>query len=116
MVKILIVDDDKLDLFISKKLLNMEYSAEGFSTLPEVLDWARENTFDIVIIDYYLVPPLLGDEVLRELRTLKGDAFKAYVLTNYVDQGQVEKLMEQGFSGVINKPLKLEEFVLLIDK
>jgi CheY-like chemotaxis protein len=115
MVKILIVDDDKLDLFISKKLLNMEYTAEGFSTLPEVLSWAKENTFDIAIIDYYLVPPLLGDHVLKELRAIKGDAFKAYVLTNYVDQGQADKLISQGFSGVINKPLTLEGFKPLIN-
>ncbi len=114
MLKILIIDDEKLDLFISKKLLNMEYNAEGFSTLPEVLSWAQENTFDIAIIDYYLIPPLLGDEVLRELRAIKGDTFKAYLLSNYVDSQQTEKLLTQGFSGVINKPLTLEGFKVLI--
>lgn len=113
-MKILIVDDEKLDLFIAKKLLNMEFEAEGFSELPDVLNWASTNDFDLAIIDYYLTPPLLADQVLRDLINIKGNSFKAYVLTNYIDNDLATQLKENGFEGIINKPLTLEVFKALV--
>jgi len=109
-VKIVILDDESLDLFVTKKLLSLEFQAEGFTTKEEVMNWAKDNAFDVALIDYYLTPTVLAPDVLKDLRTLKGDTFKAFVLSNYVDDSQVKQLKEVGFEGVIFKPLTLDNF------
>jgi DNA-binding response OmpR family regulator len=58
-LKILIVDDEELDLFINKKLLSLEFETEGFTTLKDAVNWARQNDFDVALIDYYLGPEFL---------------------------------------------------------
>jgi DNA-binding response OmpR family regulator len=109
-VKILIVDDEQLDLFINKKLLSLEYDVEGFTSLNDALTWAQNNTFDVALIDYYLGPNLYAHNALSELKATKGDTFKAFVLSNFVDAKQSSELREAGFKDIIYKPLTLETF------
>jgi DNA-binding NtrC family response regulator len=113
-VKVLIVDDEQLDLFITKKLLTLQYEVEGFTNLADTVNWAKQNTFDVVLIDYYLGDGLHAQDVLRELITLKGKSFQAFVLSNYVDGNQVKALKEAGFTEVIFKPFTLEKFKELL--
>jgi two-component system, cell cycle response regulator len=107
-VKILLVDDEPLDLFIAKKQLSQEYDVTAFSNSTEALAWAKENIFDIALIDYYLGPDL-GSQVLKSIVAVKEKNFKAYLLTNFVDQQQVLSLKAEGFDDVIFKPLNLEK-------
>ncbi len=109
-MKILIVDDETLDLFISKKLLSLDYDVTGFCSVSETIDWAKENNFDIVLIDYYLGTGLHAPQVLQQLIALKQKSFKAFVLSNHVDENQMKELKNFGFDGVIFKPLSLERF------
>jgi DNA-binding response OmpR family regulator len=109
-VKILIVDDESLDLFIAKKLLEMEFEVNGFSTLQETVLWSKSNSFDVVLIDYYLGPGLFAHHVLKELQSIKPKDYKAFVLSNHVDDGQSRELREAGFDDIIYKPLTLEKF------
>jgi DNA-binding NarL/FixJ family response regulator len=113
-VKILIVDDESLDLFINKKLLSLSYTVDGFTTIEETYDWALNNDFDVVLIDYYLTPTVLAPDVLIGLKQRKGNTFKSYVLTNYVDDNQIQELLHVGFDGILQKPLTLEAFEKLI--
>jgi DNA-binding NarL/FixJ family response regulator len=108
-VKILIIDDEKLDLFIAGKLLNMEYEAVGFTDPEEAYRWAADNAFDVAVIDYYLTPPVLADHALDRLKAL-GKPFRAFVLTNFVDYSVEQALLSKGFVGVLTKPLTLEKF------
>lgn len=110
MVRILIVDDEQLDLFINKTLLSLEYEVAAFSTMAETMAWAKENTFDVAVIDYYLGPNLFAHDVLKELVSLKGSTFKAFVLSNFVDGKQASDLKSEGFIDIIYKPLTLENF------
>lgn len=109
-MKILIVDDETLDLFIAKKLLGLSYEVEGFTTLQETVLWAKSNHFDVVLVDYYLGPGLFAHHVLKELQAIRGGTFKAFVLSNHVDENQTRELKEAGFNDIIYKPLTLEIF------
>jgi CheY-like chemotaxis protein len=109
-VQILIVDDEPVELFLAKKILNMEFKAEGFNTLPEALQWAKTNSFDVLLSDYYLDKQLHAIDVLRTLLDLKGKSFKSFVLTNFIDESKVAEIISAGFNGVIEKPLTLEKF------
>jgi CheY-like chemotaxis protein len=109
-VKILVVDDEELDLFINKKLLSLEYDTTGFTSPQEALRWAQHNDFDVAVIDYYLENGVFAGGFLKDLVALKGPAFKAFVVTNYVDEKQAADLKQSGFTGIIHKPLTLEVF------
>lgn len=109
-VKILVVDDEQLDLFVTKKLLGLEFEAEGFTSVEEALRWAKDNHFDVVLIDYYLTPTVLAHHVLKDLQAIKGETFKAFVLSNYVDDQQARDLRSAGFADIIYKPITLEKF------
>lgn len=111
-MKVLILDDEKFDLFVAKKLVSLEFEAEGFTVPQEALDWARTNTFDVVLIDYYLTTTLLAHHVLEQLRAVVTHPFKAFVLTNYVDGEQIAELKTAGFDAVLHKPFTLENFKL----
>jgi CheY-like chemotaxis protein len=112
-LKILLVDDEPLDLFIAKKQLSQEYEVTAFATAAECLAWAQDNTFDIALIDYYLGPDL-GSDVLKQLVALKGQSFRAFLLTNFVDPQQVLALKAEGFDDVIFKPLNAEKLKTLL--
>lgn len=109
-MRILIVDDEELDLFIGRKLLGTEYEIEGFTTVHETINWAKQNDFDIALIDYYLGPGLFAGNLLTQLKAIKGQAINAFVLSNYVDDKQVQELRNVGFKDIIYKPITLESF------
>jgi DNA-binding NarL/FixJ family response regulator len=109
-VRILIIDDEELDLFINKKLLGMEYETEGFTSVEKAVQWAEQNTFDIALIDYYLGQDLFAHHALKKLMDLKGNTFDAFVLSNYVDKNQSQELIRSGFKDIIYKPLTVEMF------
>ncbi len=109
-VKILIVDDEELDLFINQKLLALEFDTEAFTSVKEAISWAKENNFDVAVIDYYLEPGVFAGNLLKELIAIKGPAFKAFVVSNYVDGKQILELKDAGFTDILYKPLTLESF------
>jgi DNA-binding NarL/FixJ family response regulator len=109
-MKILIIDDETLDLFISKRILGSEFQIEGFTTLAEALEWAKNNPFDILVSDYYLSKGQHAMDVLKAMIDLKGKTFKAYVLTNYIDDGKITELKQAGYDGIIDKPIVMEKF------
>jgi CheY-like chemotaxis protein len=107
-VKILLVDDEPLDLFIARKQLSLEFDVTAFTTSAESLEWAAQNDFDIALIDYYLGPDL-GSQLLKDIVAKKGKNFKAFLLTNFVDPQQVLSLKAEGFDDVIFKPLSTDK-------
>jgi DNA-binding NtrC family response regulator len=115
-VKILIVDDEQLDLFISKKLLSIEHEVEGFTSIPQAAEWAKSNSFDILLSDYYLGTGLHAPDVLKAIAAVKGKTFKAFVLSNHIDDRQADELKKAGFDDMIEKPLSLEKFKSVISK
>jgi len=114
-VKILIVDDEELDLFINKKLLSLEFVTEGFTSHKDAVKWAGQNEFDVAVIDYYLGPGVFATDVLKGLISIKGLTFKSYVVSNYVDPKQLQELKEAGFTDIIYKPLTLELFKIKLN-
>lgn len=113
-MKILIVDDEQLDLFISKKLLSIEHQVEGFTSIPEAANWAKDNPFDVLLSDYYLGTGLHAPDVLKAITAVKGKTFKAFVLSNHIDDKQTEELKKAGFDSMIEKPLSLEKFKTVV--
>ena len=106
----MVVDDEELDLFINKKLLALEFDVAGFTSIKDAANWAEQNDFDIAVIDYYLAPGVYAHHLLEQLISIKGNNFRSYVVSNYVDEKQSAELKQAGFTDIIYKPLTLEGF------
>ena len=104
------MDDEELDLFINKKLLSLEFETEGFTNIKDAINWVEQNDFDVAVIDYYLGPGVFATDLLKQLFKIKGQTFKSFVVSNYVDGKQLQELKDAGFTDSINKPLTLEMF------
>jgi DNA-binding NtrC family response regulator len=109
-VKILLVDDEQLDLFITKKLLGLEFEVEGFTSVADAVKWAATNQFDVLVSDYYLADGLSAKDVIKQISEFKPRDYKAYVLSSHVDEDQTKELKALGFSSMIEKPVSLEKF------
>jgi DNA-binding NtrC family response regulator len=114
-MKILIVDDEPVELFIAKRFLGMEFQVEGFNSASEAVQWAKNNSFDVLVSDFNLAANVFAHDLLKSLLEIKGPTFKAYVLTNYVDDIQAAALRAAGFHNIIEKPLSLEKFKAVTD-
>ena len=115
-MKILIVDDEQLDLFINKKLLSLEFEAEGFTAIDEVARWVKNNSFDVLLCDFYLDKGQTAHHVLKEITAIKEKTFKAFVLSNHIDSTQALELTAAGFDAIIEKPLTLEHFKSVVSR
>ena len=109
-MKILVVDDEQLDLFITKKLLGLNYEVHGFNNIPEASTWAKANHFDVLLSDYYLGQGKHAPDVLNAIRAAATSKFKAVVLSNHIDEDQANALRQTGFDSIIEKPITLEKF------
>lgn len=107
-MKILIVEDETLDLFIATKVLESEFDVAGFTTVGECVAWAREHEFDVVLIDYYLGTDVYAPAALAALQAVKPQRIShAFVLSSFIDSSQLKQLKQAGFTDVINKPISL---------
>ena len=111
---VLLIDDENLELFISKTILQGEFTVEGFTTIDAALAWAQKNSFDILVSDYFLDQGKTAIDVLKALESLKGKTFKSAVLSNYSDKKRVDEIMAAGFTGVTDKPLELPKLKKVI--
>ena len=108
-MKILLVDDDSLEIFLSLKILRMEFQAEGFKSLPEAITWAKSNEFDVLVSDNYISNNVQAADVLKAMIEVKGKTFKSVVLTNHADDQMKTTIFRAGFDGIIDKPLSLDK-------
>lgn len=108
--KVLVVDDNKLNLKVASKLLEkyhltLELVSSGFDCVNKII--AGEK-YDLILLDD-MMPKMSGVETLKELK--KDESFKTKVvaLTANAISGMKEKYLNDGFDDYLAKPIdKLE--------
>lgn len=109
--KILIVEDNALlrEMYRSAlKSLGAELIETQRGAL--VLELVRAHKPDLVILDLIL-PDISGQEVLKSLRQSPGSRdVPVLAVTNAVTAGDETSLRQQGFSGLVTKPIDLRTF------
>lgn len=99
-----VADDHKILIegIIAVINTDKDIEVEGYSlTGKEVIDWAKDNTADILILDINM-PHYDGIEVLKFFK-LKGIKIKTIILSSYDDVKLVEEMLTLGASGFLSK-------------
>lgn len=113
-MKILLVEDDQ----ILRQQLQQQLTAQGFvvevaSDGEEGLYWAKEDTFDLAIIDLGL-PKMSGIELIKQLRKEQNHLPVLILTARDRWQDKVEGL-EAGGDDYVAKPFHIEEVIARIN-
>lgn len=111
-MQILVVDDNLVNLTITKKILEkLGCIVDTVDSGIKCLEQIKNKTYDIIFMDI-MMPEMDGVETLNNLRSI--DNFNTPVIALTADAGvdSREKYLSLGFNEYIPKPINLE----VIDK
>ena len=114
--KILIVDDNKLNIKVAKKALNdFNFELDEAIDGNECLNKVKEKEYDLILMDI-MMPNMGGEETLQKLK--ENPSFKTPVIALTADaiSGAKEKYMSEGFVDYIAKPFSRDQIKEKIDK
>ena len=107
---ILVVDDEEIFREMLRDVLHyLGYNVLLASNGREGIEVfkSHQDDIDLVILDMNM-PVMDGREMFRELKELSPDV-KALLSTGFTLEGQVQELMDEGVTGFIQKPFRMEE-------
>jgi len=120
--KILVVEDDKMNRLVFKKMLGdnteLHICPDGDDALKYVKQhFDNKDSFDIVLMDINLPSPWDGIELTKELKSqfkeLESTPFIAQ--TAYAMAGDRERMLKSGFDDYISKPIERSELFHIIE-
>ena len=108
--RILIVDDNKLNLKVATKFLSnynpvIETVESGFECIEKI---KAGETYDLILMDD-MMPKMSGVETLKELKKLDKFTMPVVALTANAVAGMREKYISDGFDDYLAKPIDKQE-------
>lgn len=108
-VKILVVEDNKINQMITKKILTkMNLHCDIIDNGEGAVDMIKTNKYDIVLMDIHM-PGISGIEATKIVRTFDKE-LTIFALTAVTIEDKMQEFDEAGFTDIIPKPFKQEEF------
>jgi CheY-like chemotaxis protein len=115
--KVLHIEDNASNLRLVERILARDGEIELVSAMQGRLgvELAREHRPALILLDLHL-PDIAGDEVLRQLRDdPQTAAIPVVVVSADATPGQIRRLLAEGASAYLTKPLDVGELRLLVD-
>ena len=117
-VKLLVVDDNQLNLKVATKLFE-KFNANhivtcesGFACLDRI---KRGEMYDVILLDD-MMPKMSGVETLAELKKIPGFKIPVVALTANAISGMKEKYLSEGFDNYLAKPIDKTEFIRVMNE
>jgi len=108
-IKILVVEDNKINQMITKKILKkMKLNCEIVDNGEEAVEKVRAEAFDVVLMDIHM-PGISGLEATKRIRKFNPD-LTIFALTAVTIEDKMHEFDEAGFTDIISKPFKQEDF------
>jgi len=108
-VKILVVEDNKINQMITKKILNkMNLNCDVVDNGEEAVELVKGNTYNVVLMDIHM-PGISGLEATKRIRAFDKELI-IYALTAVTLEDKMPEFDEAGFNDIISKPFKQEDF------
>ena len=115
--KVLVVDDNNLNLKVASKLLakynlTVELITNGRECLDKITSGA---TYDLILLDD-MMPKMSGVETFIELKKIEGFNIPTVILTANAISGMREKYLKDGFDDYLAKPIDKGELNRVLTK
>ena len=117
-LKVLIVDDNKLNRKVAKNFLEtleikqIDECSNGLECLTKIKE--GKNTYDIILMDI-MMPVMNGEEALNQLKKIDNFHTPIIALTADALAGAEEKYKKEGFNGYLSKPFTKEQLQTKIE-
>ncbi len=114
--KVLLVDDNKLNLKVGSKILNeFDLNITTCESGLECIERVKESKYDIILMDI-MMPKMGGVDTLKKLKELSYFKTPVIALTADAIQGRSNKYLEVGFSSYLSKPIDKNELKKVLSK
>ena len=108
-IRILIVEDNKINQMITKKILNkMNLQCDIVDNGEAAVENVKNNNYDVVLMDIHM-PGISGLEATKIIRTFDKE-LTIFALTAVTLEDKMHEFDEAGFDDIISKPFKQEDF------
>lgn len=108
-IKILVVEDNKINQMITRKILNkMSLYCDVVDNGEDAVERVKEVQYDVVLMDIHM-PGISGLEATRIIRTFDKE-LTIFALTAVTLEDKMHEFDEAGFDDIISKPFKQEDF------
>ncbi|MFD2823044.1 ATP-binding protein [Lacinutrix iliipiscaria] len=108
-IKILIVEDNKINQMITKKILNkMNLNCDVVENGEDAVEQVKMVNYDVVLMDIHM-PGISGLEATKIIRTFNKE-LTIFALTAVTLEDKMHEFDEAGFDDIISKPFKQEDF------
>ena len=115
-LKVLVVDDNKLNIKVAKKALSdFNFELDEAYDGQECVDKVKQgNKYDLILMDI-MMPNMNGEAALEELK--KDSSFNTPVIALTADAvaGAQEKYIKEGFSDYLSKPFSRDQIKEKLD-
>jgi CheY-like chemotaxis protein len=116
MLKVLLVEDDKLVQIATKAMLaRLKCEVDVCSNGQEAINKLDNNDYDIFLVDIGL-PDISGVEVIRKTRDKKGSDAIIVAVTGYTDDQTSKECAIAGVTEVLYKPVMMDGFKDLFER
>lgn len=115
-IKLLFIEDDKVTIDVVKRLFKNKYNCDCVLDGESALIKAKENDYDVFLIDIGLPGKFDGIQTTKELKKIKNNSDKPYVaITAFAMAQDKEFFLSEGLTHYISKPFEFKALLELID-
>ena len=114
--KVLIVDDNELNLKVARTLLTKyNFEIDTCTSGFECIDKVQQNKYDIILLDD-MMPKMTGKQTLVELNKMSAFKTPVIALTANAIDGMKEEYLSLGFNDYLSKPIVKHDLERVIKK
>ncbi len=117
MTKILIVEDNELNLELIQDILDQnEFQWVSARTGTEAATAAAEHKVDLILMDLQL-PDMDGFQILSKIKGTLGEATPPTVaVTGNAMEADKRRCLDNGFTGFLRKPFRIHNLLQVIEE
>ena len=113
--KVLVVDDNSMNLFVAKQLLKETMiQVDTAESGAECLELLKQKEYHVVLMDH-MMPEMDGIETLQKLRE-EGYSMPVIVLTANAVVGAKQEYLSLGFNNYLSKPIDSKRLFKLLQE
>ena len=114
--KILIIDDNEINLKVERRLLERKnYDVDTCLNAKNGIDMAVTGDYDLILMDD-MMPEMSGTEAMKVLKDNYNYNKPIIVLTANAKSGDRKNYLRKGFDDYIAKPVKINDLMKVINK